>query len=532
MPDYVIHDDPDLPTYSMKIMTRATKTGHVVSTNRFQLFSRLAQYYVVEAFSRGVDRQLQWQRNNQNYILGRPSNQVNELSEHVNEFGDTVQFTNQRSVVDQDREDNRSINATYLSESITGSPRHLKNLALDSLAIVSEYGKPTVFITLTFNERWPELEERLFPGQTAFDAFYIVDIIFKARLRAFIYNLKNGKYFGGRRTIYLMHVIEYQNRYIILYIFNICYTFHYYFILNMYIRGLPHAHIVARLDQVPHHEDPDACIQFIDQHITAQMPLSLADDDNEYYDIIKSVMLHRCFVGPGGCQKVPGGPCSRGYTDTDVRHATSFDEKGYPLYKRPLHEDLRVVPHCRDIVLDWKGHCNVEFAGSTYTVLYLYGYLFKGNKKLRVELGNTEDVDHQDEITLHLRGRMVTSNDAFWRIMGYDTYPAPDPSVMKIKVKTPIALQMEREKFKTCDLEVYFCRPHTAEMDDFTFAAMYESFDSGYKYPQYALGNAHDLYEIQGLSLRPGKSMYLYRRRHKEKIIVRLGMIYITAGEI
>jgi hypothetical protein len=198
----------------MKIMTRATKTGREVSTNRFQLFSRLCQYYVVEAFSRSVDRQLQWQRNNQNYILGRPSNQANEVSEHVNEFGDTMQFTNQRDVVDQDREDNRSINATYLSESITGSPRHLKNLALDSLAIVSEFGKPTVFITLTFNERWPELEERLFPGQGAFDAFYIVDIIFKARLRAFIYNLKNGKYFSGRRTIYLMHVIEYQNRYV------------------------------------------------------------------------------------------------------------------------------------------------------------------------------------------------------------------------------------------------------------------------------------------------------------------------------
>jgi len=261
------------------------------------------------------------------------------------------------------------------------------------------------------------------------------------------------------------------------------------------------------------------------------MPVA-SEEDNTYFELVNSLLLHKCFVGPGGCQKIPGGPCSRGYTNTDVRHATAFDEKGYPLYKRPLHEDLRVVPHCKDILLDWKGHCNVEFAGSTYTVLYLYGYLFKGNKKLRVELGNTDDVDREDEITLHLRGRMVTSNDAFWRIMGYDTYPAPDPSVMKIKVKTPVALQMEREKFKTCDLEVYFCRPENAEMNDLSFSAFYQTFDSGYKYPQYALGNEHNLYEIQGLNIKAGRTMYIYRRRHKEKIIVRLGMIYITAGEI
>jgi hypothetical protein len=201
---------------------------------------------VVEAFSRSVDRQLSWQRNNQNYILGRPETTDGMANgDTVNEYGDVQRFTQS---VDNERDQSTLTNATYLSESITGSPRHLKNLALDSLAIVSEYGKPTVFITLTTNELWPEIQERLLPGQTAFDAFWVVNIVFKAKLRAFLFNLKHGKYFGNRKTSYLLSVIEYQ------------------------ARGLPHAHIVARLQDSPVHTDADACSAFIDSYISAQMP--------------------------------------------------------------------------------------------------------------------------------------------------------------------------------------------------------------------------------------------------------------------
>jgi hypothetical protein len=38
-------------------------------------------------------------------------------------------------------------------------------------------------------------------------------------------------------------------------------------------------------------------------------------------------------------------------------------------------EDFRVVPH-------WEGHKNVEYAGTSNSVLYLYKYLFKGNRKI------------------------------------------------------------------------------------------------------------------------------------------------------
>ena len=41
--------------------------------------------------------------------------------------------------------------------------------ASNALAIVSELERPTLFITLTGNPNWPEVQSQLLPGQTAFD---------------------------------------------------------------------------------------------------------------------------------------------------------------------------------------------------------------------------------------------------------------------------------------------------------------------------------------------------------------------------
>jgi hypothetical protein len=159
---------------------------------------------------------LDWQRRNKNVIFGIPKN-VDD---------------SRKTTVDSDRDDNTS-NRTFLSSSFHGSHRHLKKLAQEGLCVISEYGNPSLFITVTCNHKWPEIQERLLPGQTAFDRPDIVDQVFHQRLQALLANIRKGVYFGGRvdengkfmkgnhEVIYLMHVIEYQRR------------------------GLPHAHIVV-----------------------------------------------------------------------------------------------------------------------------------------------------------------------------------------------------------------------------------------------------------------------------------------------
>ena len=88
-------------------------------------------------------------------------------------------------------------------------------------------------------------------------------------------------------------------------------------------------------------------------------------------------MLHKCYsVDQGGCL-AKNRVCKKGFFVEGTITNTRFTEDGFPIYAKPEEDDLPVVPHNRDILLDWKGHANVEFAASTYTVLYLYSYLFK-----------------------------------------------------------------------------------------------------------------------------------------------------------
>jgi hypothetical protein len=58
---------------------------------------------------------------------------------------------------------------SYLPDSIHGSQCHLSALAKNALVLVSEYGCLHVFLTLTCNPEWPEIQSQLINGQTVFD---------------------------------------------------------------------------------------------------------------------------------------------------------------------------------------------------------------------------------------------------------------------------------------------------------------------------------------------------------------------------
>jgi hypothetical protein len=115
-------------------------------------------------------------------------------------------------------------NESFLPSSVHGSPSHMTALARNALKLVSEFVCPHVFITLTCNPKWPEICSQLLTRQTAFDCPDVTGAVFKSRLDQMKTNIRNGKYFGGCELTYHFHVIEYQ------------------------YRRLPHAHLVARLE--------------------------------------------------------------------------------------------------------------------------------------------------------------------------------------------------------------------------------------------------------------------------------------------
>ena len=144
--------------------------------------------------------------------------------------------------------------------------------------------------------------------------------------------------------------------------------------------------------------------------ITAEMPddptidSSIPNEDNNnlaYFNAVKDNMIHQCSKAINGCLDA-NNICKRGYGNSEPRPFTFLDENGYPTYRRRSHQDLKVVPHNRDLLLDWNGHINVEYAGTTYTVLYLYKYLFKGNKKekARIQALKVTEEEQKDEILM------------------------------------------------------------------------------------------------------------------------------------
>ena len=162
-------------------------------TNRFQICSRLAQVYAVDMVSRVIDRRLNFIIRNQDAIkLGQKwkskYDDDNESDDDDdNDIDDTDDYNDQDFVNAEQR-----AKEIFLPSSFHGSPRHRKKLALNALVVVTEKGKPTLFITGTCNINWPEIQSVLLKAQTAFDRMDTVIQVFRMRLSKFIHNLRHG----------------------------------------------------------------------------------------------------------------------------------------------------------------------------------------------------------------------------------------------------------------------------------------------------------------------------------------------------
>ena len=265
--DPELRDDRDIGIpYQQRLLRQySSKSNKLLATNRFQLCHRLSQYYAVEGLSRSIDFKIKWQKNNKQFIFGKQA-QYPEIEEEQTEGvvadevcqepeeteatydGDDHNGQAEEEQLQSSSNDNggrsgatKKANATYLSPTFHGSPRHLNDLAKNALTIVEELGSPDFFITGTTNPLWPEIQDRLFAGQSAFDRPDIVVEVFHARVEALIHNIRHGKYFGGRETRYDLRVIEYQHR------------------------GLPHFHMVVKMKDMPDRKFSQDIVDMIDE---------------------------------------------------------------------------------------------------------------------------------------------------------------------------------------------------------------------------------------------------------------------------
>src|SRR5439155_27208386 len=97
-----------------------------------------------------------------------------------------------------------------LPSSFTGSPQQMHKLYQDRMAIVRVFGKPDLFITITCNPKWPEIQNALLSGQTAQDRSELISCVFNMKLKAIFKDILKENIFGN--VLAYLYTIEFQKR--------------------------------------------------------------------------------------------------------------------------------------------------------------------------------------------------------------------------------------------------------------------------------------------------------------------------------
>ena len=224
-----------------------------------------------------------------------------------------------------------------LPASFTGGPRDQSRRYQDAMAVVRRLGKPSLFITMTCNPKWPEILHNLPAGQKPEDRPDLVARVFRLKLQQLLDELLKDGIFG--RVVGHLHVIEFQDR------------------------GLPHAHILLILandDKFRSPEDVDACVsaELPPKPSPPSLNASAADLAahaerivrwKELCELVCTNMTHGpCGMEHLGAPCMKDGECSKKFP-CEFKDETSFgdENKIYPVLRRRSPENVRArCPPC------------------------------------------------------------------------------------------------------------------------------------------------------------------------------------------
>ena len=164
----------------------------------------LFQQYLVDAFTKIEGNELAYIRTHQSQL-------------HVESYQGLTDHIERRAQA----EDAQLGCIVILPSSFEGSERSMYQKFQDAMTIVTKHGKPDIFLTITANPKWPEIQENLLPHRSANDRPDIVSRVFNLKLKDLLCDLLERDILG-HVTAYV-YTIEFQKR------------------------GLPHAHMILFL---------------------------------------------------------------------------------------------------------------------------------------------------------------------------------------------------------------------------------------------------------------------------------------------
>ncbi|XP_060178219.1 uncharacterized protein LOC132608159 [Lycium barbarum] len=90
-----------------------------------------------------------------------------------------------------------------LPASFIGGPRDMRRRYMDAMALVQHFGRSDLFITMTCNPDWVEIQRELGAGQTPQDRPDLVTRVFRAKLQDLKDQIFKKEYLQLLRHMYL-----------------------------------------------------------------------------------------------------------------------------------------------------------------------------------------------------------------------------------------------------------------------------------------------------------------------------------------
>ncbi|KAL4564801.1 hypothetical protein LXL04_028872 [Taraxacum kok-saghyz] len=296
--------------------------------NLILLGGRLFQQFVVDTYVKIETSRLDFCRKNQSTIRA-------ELYQGVVDCVTSGEV--QPSMIGQ---------RVVLPASFIGGPRDMRRRFLDAMALVQERGKPDIFLTMTCNPKWPEIQSELLPWQKAEDRPNLVSRVFRA------------KFEDLKEQLLKRHILGVVGAYV--------------YVIEFQKRGLPHAHVLLIMRPNSKLTNPDQ----YDKYVCAEIP-----NPTKYPllpELVKAHMMH----GPCGslnpkCLCMQGDPpkCRYRYPQ-QFNESTTQGEDAYPVYRRRntgitvkkqgvVMDNRSVVPYNPKMLMMFNCHINVDVCSST-----------------------------------------------------------------------------------------------------------------------------------------------------------------------
>ena len=249
-------------------------------------------------------------------------------------------------------------------------------------AMLKAFGLPSLFITVTFSERWEQFQQIL--HRIAGPSFLPTDHPWEAVEYYYerMYHLRNS-FFNEPRYNGFGKLLESVIRH------------------EFQLRQAIHSHLLLWVEKtiVKLIEENYICADIPDRHTEPML-----------YELVIQHQIHTCkphLCGGQVGQNSMSRPCKKGFPQPLSEYTYHHEGELRYRYRRVTPADQFIVPYNPQLLLIWGAHINVQYVTSSGLSKYVTKYVTKAEPKSIVSSLPNNDPGVENNIQMHIQGRRI-----------------------------------------------------------------------------------------------------------------------------